>query len=160
MASARRLGLNGMVTTRRRPGVRMKLVAALTTAALVAAAPASLGLIGNAEFSQAIPVRLPAKAKLLDSDGRPVTQHSDASASEESVERSGDQAGDRARGAARAVPGDDLAADDRSDNGSSEDRGSDDRVPSRPKPTDNSGSDDRSEESRVGKECRSRWSPY
>jgi len=37
----------------------------ITAAALVAAIPASLGLMGNASFAQSVPVRVPAHATLL-----------------------------------------------------------------------------------------------
>src|SRR3954468_5299773 len=47
----------------------MKALAMLGTAVLFAVAPASIGFIGNASFSEDIPVRLPASATLLDSNG-------------------------------------------------------------------------------------------
>jgi hypothetical protein len=50
----------------------MKSLAMLSTAAILAAVPASIGLIGNAEFSKDVPVRPPARAILLDTQGRPV----------------------------------------------------------------------------------------
>ena len=38
----------------------MKIFAVLSTAALIAAAPASIGLIGNASFSEDVAIRPPA----------------------------------------------------------------------------------------------------
>ena len=52
----------------------MKALFLLATAALVTAVPASLGMIGNSEFSEAVPVRPPASATLLDGHGRPVAK--------------------------------------------------------------------------------------
>ena len=43
------------------------------TAALFAATPASILLIGNASFSEEVPVRVPSTAILLDSNGRSVS---------------------------------------------------------------------------------------
>src|SRR3954470_13608467 len=48
----------------------MRALAMIGTAVLFAVAPASIGLIGNASLSQDVPVRLPATATLLDSNGR------------------------------------------------------------------------------------------
>lgn len=47
----------------------MKRVALLATAVLCAAAPASIGLIGNASFSEDVPVRVPERAVVLDLQG-------------------------------------------------------------------------------------------
>ena len=49
----------------------MNLIATLGTVAIFAAAPASIGLIGDATFSADVPVRIPSRAILLDSDGNP-----------------------------------------------------------------------------------------
>src|SRR5215203_1504447 len=77
----------------------MRSIAVLATAALVAAVPASLGLIGNAEFSEAVPVRTPETAIILKT--RPTTLQPD------------DRVGDRAPGAARTAPHDDRGGEDR-----------------------------------------------
>ena len=45
-------------------------IAVLSTAALFAATPASILLIGSATFSEEVPVRVPATAVLLDEHGR------------------------------------------------------------------------------------------
>jgi len=47
----------------------MKRVAILAAAVLCAAAPASIGLIGNASFSEDVPVRVPERAVVLDVHG-------------------------------------------------------------------------------------------
>jgi hypothetical protein len=47
----------------------MKRVAVLVAAVLCAAAPASVGLIGNASFSEDVPVRVPETAIVLDRTG-------------------------------------------------------------------------------------------
>ena len=50
----------------------MRTIAVLGTAALFAATPASILLIGSATFSEEVPVRVPSTAILLDSHGRTV----------------------------------------------------------------------------------------
>ncbi len=50
----------------------MRTIAVLGTAALFAATPASILLIGSATFSEEVPVRVPSTAILLDSNGRTV----------------------------------------------------------------------------------------
>src|SRR4051794_22287478 len=78
----------------------MKALAMLGTAVLFAAAPASIGFIGNASLSQDVPVRLPATATLLDSDGhRMPSSMPRANAAHEQV--SGEDAGSGGRGADR-----------------------------------------------------------
>jgi hypothetical protein len=52
----------------------MKNIAFLASAAILAATPVSLGLIGNASFSEDVPVRVPATATLLDDHGHAVSQ--------------------------------------------------------------------------------------
>ncbi|NUS50781.1 MAG: hypothetical protein HOQ22_07045, partial [Nocardioidaceae bacterium] len=47
----------------------MKRAAVLVAAALCAATPASIGLVGNASFSENVPVRVPERAVVLSSDG-------------------------------------------------------------------------------------------
>src|SRR5215207_1987243 len=49
----------------------MNLIATIGTVAIFTAAPASIGLIGDATFSADVPVRIPSRATLLDSNGNP-----------------------------------------------------------------------------------------
>ena len=83
-------------------GLSMKLIAIIgATAAIVAAAPASIGLIGNPTFSEGVPVRVPATATLLDDEGHPTS-----GPSARAGEGADDHGGDRPRGD-RTEPGDD-----------------------------------------------------
>jgi hypothetical protein len=54
----------------------MNLIATIGTVAIFAAAPASIGLIGDATFSADVPVRVPSRATLLDSEGNPTHEPS------------------------------------------------------------------------------------
>ena len=80
----------------------MKLIAIIGTTALLAAAPASIGLIGNTSFSEDVPVRVPATATLLDSQGSPT-----ASPSHRSHPRGEAEPGDDHGGHGEAESGDD-----------------------------------------------------
>src|SRR3954466_627193 len=51
----------------------MKSLAFLATSALIAATPVSIGLIGNASFSEDVPVKVPSTATLLDNEGNAVS---------------------------------------------------------------------------------------
>ena len=50
----------------------MKRLVIIAAAAAVAAAPASMGLLGNASFAESAPVRVPAQAAVSDDHGRHV----------------------------------------------------------------------------------------
>ena len=85
----------------------MKRLLILGAAAVIAAAPAVTGLVGNASFAQSVPVHVPAGARIIDDHGRQVEP--------------GD---DRGR---HAEPGDDRGSDSpRSDDGGSGHGGQDD----------------------------------
>jgi len=73
----------------------MKRLALLGTLAILAATPAAIGLIGNASFSESVPVRLPAVASLLDDSGNTVRPVDSPSAHPEAGD---DHGGDRDRG--------------------------------------------------------------
>src|SRR3954452_22569460 len=100
----------------------MKSLAFLATSALIAATPVSIGLIGNASFSEDVPVKVPSTATLLDNEGNAVSTARVVAAEggddhakprltkRRIVERADDhgqkrRADDRARG--EAEPGDD-----------------------------------------------------
>ena len=86
----------------------MKLIAVIGTTALLAAAPASIGLIGNTSFSEDVPVRVPATATLLDSQGSPTASPSHRSHPRGDAEPGDDHGGDRPSGTrGEAEPGDD-----------------------------------------------------
>src|SRR3954454_11924699 len=51
----------------------MKRLAFLATSALIAATAVSIGLIGNASFSEDVPVKVPSTATLLDNEGNAVS---------------------------------------------------------------------------------------
>ena len=82
----------------------MKLIAIIGTTALLAAAPASIGLIGNTSFSEDVPVRVPATATLLDSQGSPTSSPSSSPSSSHPRTRLADPRGE-------AEPGDDHGGD-------------------------------------------------
>src|SRR5580692_8676732 len=85
----------------------IKRLLILGAAAVIAAAPAVTGLVGNASFAQSVPVHVPAGARIIDDHGRQVEP--------------GD---DRGR---HAEPGDDRGSDSpRSDDGGSGHGGQDD----------------------------------
>jgi len=73
----------------------MKRIIIATGAALLAAVPATLGLVGNTSFAQSVPVRVPQQASVLDDSGR-LTPH---------VEPGDDNGGQRSTSATE--PGDD-----------------------------------------------------
>jgi hypothetical protein len=50
----------------------MKRLLILGAAAVIAAAPAVTGLVGNASFAQSVPVHVPAGARIIDDHGRQV----------------------------------------------------------------------------------------
>ncbi len=81
----------------------MNLIATIGTVAIFAAAPASIGLIGDATFSADVPVRIPSRATLLDSDGNPTD-----GPSARIGRRGDDHGGNRPRGR-RTEPGDATA---------------------------------------------------
>ncbi len=86
----------------------MKFIAIIGTTALLAAAPASIGLIGNTSFSEDVPVRVPATATLLDSQGSPTASPSHRSHPRGEAEPADDHGGDRPSGThGEAEPGDD-----------------------------------------------------
>jgi hypothetical protein len=90
----------------------MKLIAIIGTTALLAAAPASIGLIGNTSFSEDVPVRVPATATLLDSQGSPTASPSHRSHPRGEAEPADDHGGDRPSGThGEAEPGDDHGGD-------------------------------------------------
>ena len=47
----------------------MKRIIIATGAALLAAIPAAIGLVGNTSFAQSVPVRVPSQAKVVDDNG-------------------------------------------------------------------------------------------
>jgi len=65
----------------------------ITAAALVAAIPASLGLMGNASFAQSVPVRVPAHATLLPDPNRHVEIGDDKGGASTHVESGDDKGG-------------------------------------------------------------------
>jgi len=65
----------------------------ITAAALVAAIPASLGLMGNASFAQSVPVRVPAHATLLPDPNRHVEIGDDNGGAGTHVESGDDKGG-------------------------------------------------------------------
>ena len=65
----------------------------ITAAALVAAIPASLGLMGNASFAQSVPVRVPAHATLLPDPNRHVEIGDDNGGASTHVESGDDKGG-------------------------------------------------------------------
>ena len=85
----------------------------ITAATLLAVAPASLGLLGNASFAQNIPVSVPSQASVLDDRGglRPHAEPGD------------DKGGQNTH----AEPGDDKGSDSGSGKG---DTGADDSLKS------------------------------
>ena len=50
----------------------MKRLLLLGAAAIIAAAPAVTGLVGNASFAQSVPVHVPAGARIIDDHGRQI----------------------------------------------------------------------------------------
>ncbi|MEP6797346.1 MAG: hypothetical protein ABI890_04320, partial [Lapillicoccus sp.] len=87
----------------------MKRPLAYAAAILVSAVPAVIGLWGNASFSQAVPVRVPASAQLAttgtgtpspSSSGTPSTSPTDLPGTD-------DHGGDRPAGTRSPEPGDD-----------------------------------------------------
>src|SRR4051812_38073669 len=116
----------------------MKALAMLGTAVLFAVAPASIGFIGNASFSEDIPVRLPASATLLDSNGHQMR----GSGAEAADERGRDNPARTATDGAieKSSHASDDKAHDRADD-KSDDR-ADDRADSRRRGRSHAGSDD------------------
>jgi hypothetical protein len=75
----------------------MKRLLLLGAAAVIAAAPAVTGLVGNASFAQSVPVHVPASARTIDDHGRHVEPGDDRG-------RHAEPGDDRGR---HAEPGDD-----------------------------------------------------
>jgi hypothetical protein len=75
----------------------------ITAAALVAAIPASLGLMGNASFAQSVPVRVPAHATLLGDQSKHLEIGDDKGGLSTHLESGDDKAG----ASAHLEPGDD-----------------------------------------------------
>ncbi|MGA8209369.1 MAG: hypothetical protein WB441_12565 [Nocardioidaceae bacterium] len=97
----------------------MNLVAILSAVAVLAATPVSVGLIGNTSFSEQVPVRVPASARVLDDHFGTVPARTGSSAASRKPELGDDHGVDRARGARSAEPrdgghrgGDDRRSDD------------------------------------------------
>ena len=65
----------------------------ITAAVLVAAVPASLGLIGNASFAQSVQVRVPAHAILLDDQNKHIEIGDDKGGASTHVESGDDKGG-------------------------------------------------------------------
>jgi hypothetical protein len=74
----------------------------ITAAALLAAIPAILGLMGNASFAQSVPVRVPAHATLLGDQSKHVQIGDDKGGLSTHLEPGDDKAGS----SAHAEPGD------------------------------------------------------
>jgi hypothetical protein len=68
----------------------------ITAAALVAAIPASLGLMGNASFAQSVPVRVPAHATLLGDPSKHIEIGDDNGGSSAHLESGDDNGGSSA----------------------------------------------------------------
>jgi hypothetical protein len=88
----------------------------ITAAALVAAIPASLGLMGNASFAQSVPVRVPAHATLLGDQSKHTAIGDDKGGLSTHLESGDDKAGasahlesadDNGGASAHLQPGDD-----------------------------------------------------
>ena len=75
----------------------------ITAAALVAAIPASLGLMGNASFAQSVPVRVPAHATLLGDPSKHIEIGDDNGGASAHLEPGDDKGG----ASAHLEPGDD-----------------------------------------------------
>jgi hypothetical protein len=105
----------------------MKRLLILGAAAVIAAAPAVTGLVGNASFAQSVPVHVPAGARIIDDHGRQVEPGDDRGRHAEPGDDRGRQVepgDDRGR---HAEPGDDRGSDSpRSDDGGSGHGGQDD----------------------------------
>ena len=94
----------------------------ITAATLLAIAPASLGLLGNASFSQDLPVAVPSQASVLDDKGglRPHAEPGDDKGGQSTHAEPGDDKGGQST---HAEPGDDRSGDSGSgkgDNGGNE----------------------------------------
>ena len=98
----------------------------ITAATLLAVAPASLGLLGNASFAQNIPVNVPSQASVLDDRGglRPHAEPGDDKGGQNTPAEAGDDKGDQNT---HAEPGDDKGSDSGSGKG---DTGADDSLKS------------------------------
>lgn len=87
----------------------MKRPRAYTAAILVSAVPAVVGLWGNAAFSQAVPVRVPASAQLA-TTGTPASRSTPSpSSSPTGIPSVDDQGGNRPSGTRTTESGDDKS---------------------------------------------------
>jgi hypothetical protein len=104
----------------------MKRLLILGAAAVIAAAPAVTGLVGNASFAQSVPVHVPAGARIIDDHGRHVEPGDDRGRHAEPGDDRGRQAepGDDHGGTSVLSAGNSLRSP-RDDHGSDSPRGDD-----------------------------------
>jgi hypothetical protein len=104
----------------------MKRLLILGAAAVIAAAPAVTGLVGNASFAQSVPVHVPAGARIIDDHGRQVEPGDDRGRHTEPGDDRGRHAepGDDHGGASLSSTGNSLPGS-RDDHGSDSPRGDD-----------------------------------
>ena len=117
----------------------------ITGAALLAVAPASLGLMGNASFAQSVPVRVPSQATVVGGQSTHVEPGDDKSGPSTHAEPGDDKSGpsnhaepgdDKSGPSTHAEPGDDKSGpsthaepgDDKSGRMSTQTQATDDKV--------------------------------